>query len=401
MRGAQVRQIIESVYPPRMMMSDLLQYFKERRQEMVDLLTTVVQFETFTTAKPYVDKMGAFMEEEFRALGASSVTRIPQTEVGDLLLAKWNENAPGKPIMFLIHIDTVWPIGTLAERPPTIDDQGRLFGPGAIDMKGGITVVLSALRGLKNRGEIPDRPICVLMTSDEEVGSIYSKSTIVEAAQQAGLVLVMEPATIDEALKTQRKGVATYKIDIEGLPSHAGNAPEKGINAIMEFAQQAQRINGFNDLKRGTSVSVTMVSGGSATNVIPAHVTAHVDTRAITVSAFNEIRDRMLNLEPLMPGAKLSVEQINGHQPMERNETMIRSYQQCKAIGERQGLSIYEDSSGGGSDGNTVAALGIPVLDGLGPQGDGLHALHEHVVLDSLPRRSTLIAALLKEWQFE
>lgn len=382
-------------------MSDLLQYFKDRRQEMVDLLTTLVQFETFTTAKAYVDKMGDYMEAQFRNLGASSVTRIPQTEVGDLLLAKWNEDAPGKPIMFLIHIDTVWPIGTLAERPPRIDEQDRLFGPGAIDMKGGITVVLAALRGLKDRGEMPNRPIWVLMTSDEEVGSIHSKSTIIETSQQAGLVLVMEPATIDEALKTQRKGVATYRIEIEGLPSHAGNAPEKGINAIMEFAQQAQIINGFNDLKRGTSVSVTMVNGGSATNVIPAHVTAFVDTRAITVAAFNETRDRLLSLEPVVPGAKIQVEQINGHQPMERNETMIRSYTQCKAIGERYGLSIHEDMSGGGSDGNTVASLGIPVLDGLGPQGDGLHALHEHVVLNSLPRRATLIAGMLKDWQFE
>lgn len=382
-------------------MSDLLQYFKERRQEMVDLLTAMVNFETPTRDKTHVDKMGTFLEDQFRALGASSVTRIPQVEVGDLLLAKWNETAPGKPIMFLIHIDTVWPLGTLAERPPTIDDQDRLFGPGAIDMKGGITVVLSALKGLKERGEMPERPIWVLMTTDEEVGSVYSKPTILEYAQQAGLVLVMEPATIDEALKTQRKGVATYQIDIEGLPSHAGNAPEKGINAITEFAQQVMLINSFNDLKRGTSVSVTMVNGGSATNVIPAHVTAFVDTRAITVASYNEIREKMLSLEPHVPGAKIKVTQTNGHTPMERNEKMIRSYQQCKAIGERYGLSIHEDSSGGGSDGNTVASLGIPVLDGLGPQGDGLHALHEHVVLNSLPRRSTLIAAMLKEWQFE
>lgn len=381
-------------------MSDLLQYFKDRQQTMIDLLTTMVEFETPTRDKTHVDKMGAFMEAQFRELGAS-ITRIPQTEVGDLLLAKWNENASGKPILFLIHIDTVWPLGTLAERPPRIDEEGRLFGPGAIDMKGGITIVLSALRGLKERSEMPERPIWVLMTSDEEVGSVYSKPFIEQYASQAGLVLVMEPATIDEALKTQRKGVATYKLEIEGLPSHAGNAPEKGINAIMEFAQQAQRINGFNDLKRGTSVSVTMVEGGSATNVIPAHLTAFIDTRAITVSAYDDIYGQMMSLEPFIPGAKVSVEKINGHQPMERNETMIRSYRQCKSIGERYGLSIHEDSSGGGSDGNTVASLGIPVLDGLGPQGDGLHALHEHVVLNSLPRRSTLIAAMLKEWQFE
>lgn len=382
-------------------MSQLLPFFQDRKQMMIDLLTTMVNYETPTRNKGAVDAMGVFIETQFRQLGASSVTRLPQTEVGDCLLAKWNEHLPGKPIMFLIHIDTVWPLGTLDERPPRIDDEGRLFGPGAIDMKGGITIVLSALAGLQARGELPERPIWVLMTTDEEVGSVYSNAAIKEYAAQAGLVLVMEPATMEEALKTMRKGIATYRLDVEGLPSHAGNAPEKGVNAIIEFAQQALRLRDMNDLKNGRSVSVTMVEGGSATNVIPAHVTAHVDTRAISVMQWNEVDEMMNSLTPFVPGATLKVERINGHVPMERNATMIRAFAQCKRIGEAQGLSIHEDSSGGGSDGNTVASLGIPVLDGLGPQGDGLHALHEHVVLNSLPRRSTLIAAMLREWDFE
>jgi glutamate carboxypeptidase len=146
------------------------------------------------------------------------------------------------------------------------------------------------------------------------------------------------------------------------------------------------------------SVNVTMVEGGSATNVIPAHVTAFVDTRAVTTQQWQETDEKVKGLTPFVPGAKVAIERINGHTPMERNETMQRQYAQCKRIGEAEGLTIREDSSGGGSDGNTVAGLGIPVLDGLGPQGDGLHALHEHVVLASLPRRSTLIAAMLQQW---
>lgn len=382
-------------------MSELLHYFQDHRQAMVDLLTTLVNFETPTLDKAHVDRMGAFMHEQFTALGASSVTRIPLSAVGDMLLAKWNENAPGKPILFLIHIDTVWGIGTLAERPVRIDDDGRLFGPGAIDMKGGITVVLSALRGLQARGEMPDRPVWVLMTTDEEVGSVHSKAHIEQYASQAGLVLVMEPATQEEALKTFRKGIATYRMEIEGLPSHAGNAPEKGINAIIEFAQQALKLKDMSDLARGTSVSVTMVEGGSATNVIPAHVTAYIDTRVATMQAFHEIAEAMACLTPFMPGAKINVVQTNGHSPMERDATMQRTFAQCEAIGKRYGLTVYEGMSGGASDGNTVAALGIPVLDGLGPQGDGLHALHEHVVINSMPRRATLLAAMLKDWQFE
>ena len=382
-------------------MPELLTYFQSQRDQMVETLTRLVEFETPTKDKALVDKLGHYLEEEFRALAASSVTRYPLDGAGDVLLAKWNESAPGKPIMFLIHIDTVWPEGTLAERPVTIDSDGRLFGPGAIDMKGGITVMLSALRGLQALGQMPNRPIWVLMTTDEEIGIVYSAPIIKELCVQTGLVLVMEPATIDEALKTQRKGIATYRVDIEGLPSHAGNAPEKGINAITELAQQVLQINSFNDLRRGVSVNVTMVEGGSATNVIPAHVTAYVDTRAVTSEQWHETDEQLKSLLPFVPGAKVAVERINGHTPMERNETMQRQYAQCKRIGEAQGLTMREDSSGGGSDGNTVAGLGVPVLDGLGPQGDGLHALHEHVVLASLPRRSTLIAAMLKEWVCE
>jgi glutamate carboxypeptidase len=380
-------------------MSELLSYLQSRKQAMVDYLTTLVNFETPTTDKAMVDKMGAFMESEFRSLGAS-VTRYPLTAVGDMLLAKWNESAPGKPILFLIHIDTVWPLGTLAERPVRIDADGRLYGPGAIDMKGGITVAMWAIRVLRERGELPNRPIWVLMTSDEEVGSIHSKPVLQEVAKQAGLVLVMEPATIDEALKTMRKGVATYRIDITGLPSHAGNAPEKGINSIIEMAQQTLKLQTLNDLKNGTSVSVTMVNGGTATNVIPEHTTVFVDVRTITIADAERIHAQIVGLTPFVPGAKLAVTQMNGHTPMERNELMRKTYAQCKAIGQRYGVQVFEDSSGGGSDGNTVAALGIPVLDGLGPQGDGLHALHEHVVINSLPRRATLLAAMLKDWQF-
>jgi len=382
-------------------MSDLLSYFQTQKQTMVDLLTELINHESFTQAKAETDQLGAYMESQFNALGASSVTRIPQTEVGDFRLAKWNETAPGKPILFLIHIDTVWPIGTLAERPPRIDDEGRLFGPGAIDMKGGITVVLSALRGLKERGEMPNRPIWVLMTTDEEVGSIHSIPVIREVAPSCGLVLVMEPATKEGALKTWRKGIATYEMKIEGRPSHAGNAPEQGINAIVELAQQTMKLNSMNDLKNGISVSVTMVSGGSASNVIPAHASAHIDTRFLSMRTMEGLQENILSLEPFLPGAKVAVELLHAREPMEHNDQMKRTYAQCKAIGESYGLTVREDGSGGGSDGNITASMGIPTLDGLGPQGDGLHALHEHVVLNNLPLRAALIAGILKDWVFE
>ncbi len=382
-------------------MSELLKYFQTRQQEMVDFLTTLVNFETPTLDKVHVDKLGAFLEEQFRSMGASSVTRYAQEKVGDFLLAKWNEDAPGKPIMYLIHIDTVWPLGTLAERPVKIDENGVLFGPGAVDMKGGITLTVFSIKGLIERGELPNRPIWVLMTSDEEVGSIYSEPVIKEVAAKAGLVLVMEPATKEEALKTWRKGVGNYTVTVEGRPSHAGNAPEQGINAVIELAQQALKINQLNDLKNGTSVSVTVFHGGSATNVIPAKATAEVDVRTLTEKDWNNIQEKLMDVTPFIPGAKVSVTPGHARGPMEHNAQMVRSFAQCKAIGERYGLTIREDGSGGGSDGNFTAMMGIPTLDGLGPQGDGLHALHEQVVIASLPRRATLLAGMLKEWQME
>lgn len=382
-------------------MTELLTYFTGQKQAMVDQLTTLVNFETPTTDKASVDTLGEYMRQQFEALGASSITRIPQTAVGDFLLAKWNEDAPGKPLLFLIHIDTVWPLGTLAERPVTIDADGKLFGPGAIDMKGGITIVLTAIRGLRELGQFPNRPVWVLMTSDEEVGSVHSIPVLREIAKDCGLVMVMEPATQEGALKTWRKGLASFRVHVEGRAAHAGNQPEKGINAIAELAQQIDKINQLNDLKNGTSVSVTMVDGGSAGNVIPAKASAYIDTRVMTLRALKTIKSSLSDLQPHIPGAKVWVEEIHGREPMEHNAQMERSFAQCKAIGEKVGLTVREDGSGGGSDGNITAAMGVPTLDGLGPQGDGLHAVHEHVVINSLPQRAALIAGMLKEWVSE
>lgn len=378
-------------------MSEMLSYFRDRKQQMVDLLTELVSYETFTTEKAMVDKLGAFMESRFRTMGASSVERIACEDVGDMRLAKWNEAAAGKPILFLIHIDTVWPIGTLAERPVRIDPDGRLYGPGAVDMKGGITIMLTALQGLVDQNLLPERPIWVLMTSDEEVGSTYSEHTIKEVAAQAGLVLVMEPATKEGALKTWRKGISTYSMVIEGRPAHAGNAPEKGINSVIEFAQQALEVNKMNDYKNGISVSVTMVNGGSAGNVIPQHTEAYIDTRMVTLKQMDQIAGALAELQPFIPGAQVSVKHTHSRPPMERNEA---AYLQAKAIGEKYGVTVREDGSGGGSDGNFTAAMGIPTLDGVGPQGDGLHALDEHVVVNSMPERAALVAGILRDWQF-
>ncbi len=375
-------------------MSELLRYFTGRQETMLDALTAMVACESFTSEKRQVDKMIDLMQARFEEMNADSIRRYPQADVGDFLLAKWNENAPGKPVLFMVHVDTVHPIGSLEQMPIKIED-GRYFGPGSFDMKGGTVIALEAIAGLRALDQLPARPIHFLVTSEEEIGSPVSEPLIKQLAADCELVLVMEPATKEGTIKTWRKGGGKYELKVEGRAAHAGIAPQEGINAIIEFARQALEINQLNDLKYGTSVSITLVDGGSAGNVIPAEVTAHIDTRVMTIEAMDNLREALTKLYPKMPGAKVSCVRHGHRPPMERRPGL---FEKAAAIGEKYGVTIYEGGTGGGSDGNFTAAMGIPTLDGLGAHGDGAHALHEHVIISSLPRQATLIAALLLEW---
>ena len=361
---------------------------------MLGLLTEMVKRESVTRDKGSVDNLVDYMEGQFKRLGADAVERFPQAEVGDFLLARWNADLPGKPYLFLVHIDTVHAIGSL-ESMPIRSENGRYFGPGALDMKGGAVIALEAISALKQWEALPARPINFLLTTDEEIGSPYSEDLIKAQAAESELVLVMEPATKEGAIKTWRKGGGKYELTVEGRAAHAGIAPQEGINAIIEFAQQALEINKLNDLKGGTSVSITVVDGGSAGNVIPALVRAHIDTRTLTLQAMRDLHEALSSLYPKMPGARVSCARGAHRPPMERRPHL---FARAAAIGAKHGLTIYEGGTGGGSDGNFTAAMDIPTLDGLGAHGDGAHAPHEHIIVSSLPRQAALIAALLQEW---
>jgi glutamate carboxypeptidase len=377
----------------------LVRYYEEHANEIVALTTTFVNYETPTSDKEHVDRLGHCVEDYLRTLGAE-IERIPHDKVGDILFARWNANRPGKPIMFLMHIDTVWPLGTLASRPVHVEGD-RLIGPGTWDMKGSIATVLSVIKGLRDRGEFPDRPVWALFTSDEETGSLNSWQTIEKYAKQAGLCLVMEFAAPNSGLKTWRKGIAQYTVSAKGLSSHAGNAPDKGINAVVELAHQTLRITELNQLDKGTSVSVTVVNGGTATNVIPALATAQVDVRFLTKVEADRVDHALTSLQPVLKGASLEVKAtVKQRPPMERDAVMIRNFEQAKAIAARLGFDLPEDGSGGGSDGNITAGMGISTLDGLGPMGEGAHAAHEQVVISSIPRRAALLDRMLVEWTF-
>jgi glutamate carboxypeptidase len=377
-------------------MTEFLDFFNNRLPDMVATLKRLAQFESPTGDKAQVDRLGAHVAELCESLGAT-VETCPREAVGDIRVASWPADAPGPPLLFLMHLDTVWPVGTLAEMPLR-EENGRLYGPGVADMKGGIVAALEAVRGLRERGEFPRRPVQMIFTSDEETGSRHSRDLIHERAAGAGLVLVMEPGMESGAVKTWRKGMARYTVRATGRASHAGMYPEAGINAVIEAAHQALYLHGLNDLPNGTSVSVTMIEGGFTFNVIPPEAELKVDVRFLKATEARRVDDAIQALGPVLPGAAVTVEGGIDRGPMEHDDQMRRVVDQLKAVGASIGLEVHTDGSGGASDGNFTAAMGVPTLDGMGPAGVGLHAAHEHILLRSLPRRAALLARLLVDW---
>ncbi len=365
---------------------------------MLAQIKEFVAFETPTTSKPHIDQLGDRIARLCDDLGAD-VRVFSRRGAGDVRLAIWNGNQPGKPIMLLGHIDTVWPLGTL-EQMPLREADGRLYGPGALDMKAGMVVALEAIRGLLARGEFPRRPIWLFLNTDEETGSVHTRDLIREKAASCGLVLVLEPGTPEGALKTWRKGFGRYAVTVKGRASHSGSAPEAGINAVIEAAHQAIDLHDLNDLRSGTSVSVNLIAGGIAINVIPAHAELQLDTRFLTLAEAERVDAAIQGLMPVLPGAEVTVTGGIDRGPMEHDDQMVRTFAQAREIAASIGLELHEDGSGGGSDGNFTAAMGIPTLDGLGGYGDGLHAANEHVVIGSLARRAALLARLLMAWEF-
>lgn len=381
----------DSVHP-------LVQHYHECLNDIVALTTTLANFESPTSDKAHVDILGRYIEDQVKALGAE-VERFPRERVGDILLAKWNAHLPGKPLLFLMHMDTVWPLGTLAQRPVHVEGD-RLIGPGTWDMKASIAMVLTVIKQLRARGEFPERPVWAMFTSDEETGSLNSVDVIEQYARQAGLCLVMEFASPNNGgLRTMRKGVGHYTVNVKGLSSHAGLAPEKGINAVVELARQTLKITDIARMDVGTSVSVTVVKGGTTFNVIPASASADVDVRYQTQAEADRVDAAITSLTPVLKGAELDVV-LNGslRPPMERNELMLRNFGQAKALAAKLGYDLLEEGSGGGSDGNFTAALGISTLDGLGARGEGAHAAHEQVIISSIPVRAALLDRIVAEW---
>lgn len=376
-----------------MAMKQFLSQLQPQTDAMVAKLKEMVERETPSDDKPSLDAFAEYLASEFGAIPGARAEVLRQGERGNHVRVRFGQGEG--QILLLCHFDTVWSLGETARRPWRVED-GRVFGPGAYDMKGGIVQALFAFKTLTSLGMMPARPVTILFNADEEIGSHTSRAVIEEEARHAVATLVLEPAMPDGALKTWRKGTGGFTVKAIGVSAHAGADPEKGVSAVQELAQAILRIHAMNDFKIGTTLNVGVISGGTRSNVVAAEATGRVDLRVMTLAEGDRIMREMRSLQAVTPGARLEVTGELNRPPMERSAGNLALFEKARVIGEEIGLKLTETGTGGGSDGNFTAALGCPTLDGLGCLGNGSHAVTEQVVIAGLPERAALLAALVR-----
>jgi len=373
----------------------LLDWLVPQLPNMLRTLETFVCTESPSTEKAAADVCARVIAAEWSKRGVP-VELLEQKNRGAHLRVTYvpAKAKPRSQLLVLGHYDTVYASGTLAKMPFRTA-AGRVYGPGSFDMKAGIVQALFALDAIQQVGTALTKKIVFLWTSDEEIGSESSRKLLEAEAKRGDAVFVLEPALGTKGLlKTARKGVGEAEIIVQGRASHAGLAPEKGVNAIHEVALQIARVKEWNDLPRGVSVNVGQVAGGTRPNVIPDHARAVLDLRALRVADMRKIEKQLRGLRPVLPGAKLTVRGGFDRAPFEREQSR-ELFQRATELAKRMGLTIGEATAGGGSDGNLTAALGIPTLDGLGAVGDGAHSPAEYIVARAMPQRAALLASLL------
>jgi len=377
-------------------MRALLAGARRKEAALLDFAQKLVRAESPSDEKAAVDGCVALAAERAKALGGR-VKIHRQNEFGNLLEARFGpkskSGAAGRT-MLLGHLDTVWPVGTLKTMACRVSE-GRLWGPGTLDMKAGVAMAFTAVELLTEAGVL-NREIVLLLNGDEEVGSPASRPTTERLAAECGRVYVLEPAQ-GLAYKTARKGTGNWRIDVTGVAAHAGVDFEKGASAVLELARVIEKVSGWTDLKRGVTVSVGLAGGGSKSNVIPAEAWAEVDGRIARKADGARLERRFAGLKAVDKRCKLAISGGINRPPMERTRANARLYFEARDLAAELGFALAEASTGGASDGNFTSALGIPTLDGMGAVGEGAHARHESVVVEHLGPRTALLAALLTQ----
>ncbi len=387
---------------------ELLSYFESRQRDAVDLLLRLVSIDSPTSDKAGVDRVGELVAEELRAAGAR-IAIIGQEGAGNVLRAAFgppgDRDVPGAAglrsgregtAMLLGHLDTVWPTGEAARRPFRIDGPWA-HGPGVFDMKVGVVLCVLLARAAGEDLLRPRLPVVGLFSGDEETGSPASRRHIETEARAARYVLGLEPCNPDGGAKTVRKGVGRVVVEVTGVPAHAGIDPEKGVNAIEELAAQILAVKLLESRAAGTTVQAGLISGGVAKNVVAPRARAELDVRVVSPAEWARIETAVLNLRPRNPRAGVRVEAALTHPPMVRTEAVASLYEGARRVAREIGFDLREGSTGGGSDGSYCAALGVPVLDGLGVEGEGAHAESERVRIDRIAPRAAFLAGILEQ----
>jgi glutamate carboxypeptidase len=358
------------------------------RTAMLAALERLVLAESPSLDKARCDACADLVAELFRQRTGAAAIRHRRSNAGDHLEIRVGDGA--EPIVLLCHHDTVWPEGTLARLPFRVEGD-RVTGPGSYDMKAGIVEAAFALERAR-----PRRSVVVLSTSDEEIGSGSSRELIEATARHASAVLVLEPAASGGAIKTARKGIADFILDIDGRAAHAGTEPEKGISAIEELARQVLVLKALADPVSGTTINVGVVQGGTRPNVVAARARAEIDVRFTRASEAERVVTAIEGLQPHLEGARLRISGGVDRPPMERGPGVVHLAQLAQRLAGEVGFTLSETSVGGASDGNFTAALGVPTLDGLGPDGGGAHADSEHLLVESWLQRTELLRLLIE-----
>jgi len=381
----------ETAFP----MRALLAGARRKERSLLDFTRKLVAAESPSDSKSAVDACAVLAAAHLKQLGGRVKLHRQQLH-GNIVEARFGPRAStrrsAQPILLLGHLDTVWPLGTLQSMPCRVRN-GRLWGPGTLDMKAGVAMACAAIE-LLTEANLLRREIILLLNSDEEIGSPVSRPITENLARQCSAVYVLEPAQ-KLAYKTARKGIGDWHIIVKGVAAHAGVDFEKGANAIRELARAIETVSDWTDLKRGLTVSVGVASGGSKSNVVPAHAQADIDVRIPRLADAARITRKFAALRPTDPRCTLTVSGGINRPPMERSRGTVQLFRKAHALARDLGFELNEASTGGGSDGNFTAALGIPTLDGMGAVGEGAHALHESVLIEHLAPRTALLAGML------
>ena len=372
----------------------ILEYFSGRQEEIIRLIHDLVEIESPSRDASGSRNVTDWLETEARKISFDfEIERVFAENLGEHFILRAFPSSE-KPVLFLGHTDTVHPRGTKEKNLTRIED-GKFYGCGVFDMKSGCVLMLEALRACRDLNLKPKRPVTILLSCDEEIGSFSGREHVEREAARSEFCLIPEPSAAAGRVKTGRKGTGMFNLQTRGVPAHAGLEPEKGASAILEIARQIEKIHELNDPAQGTTVNVCTISGGTTTNVIPEFAQCSIDVRFTKQSEAERIESELKKLKPFDGRVSLEIIGAVNRPPLERTAEIIKLYEKARRLAAGFDYELGETQVGGASDGNFVGALGVPVLDGLGVAGNGAHTLEEYVLVEDIPRRAALFTSLL------